>query len=658
VKLSILAGATSQTINVFIRDSSSTTGAGLTGLVYNTSSLTAYYALPKAAAVQITLATLAAVTSAYSSGGFKEIDATNMPGWYRLDLPDAAIASGRFVSLHLKGATNMAPLPVEIELTAWNNQDGVRGGMTALPSAAAEAAGGLVTRGTGTGQISVSSGQVIVQSGTGAGQLDFTLGVVKANAVQLLGTAWLTPGVAGTPDVNAKQVGGQTASASGTVTFPAATLASTTNITAGTVTTVSGNVAGSVGSVTGAVGSVTGNVGGNVTGSVGSVTAAVTLSAADSPALATGTATAGSSNTITLQTALGTDDLVAGSLVKITSGTGAKQTRVVIAYDNATKVAVVDRNWVTNPDSTSVYAVLYQDQTPLSSSLYAVVDSVVQTLSVNVASVSANAITAGAIASNAITAAKIATDAITAAKIDATFGAEIADAVWDELQSGHTTAGSFGKFLDAAVSGVSTGGVSAADIATAVWTDLLAGSDFSTVASIGKLLKDNLDATVSSRSTYAGGDTNGTTTLLSRLSAARAVYLDNVNNAALLTTAAQTGDAFARVGAAGAGLTALGDARLANLDAAVSTRGTSTVTAAQVNAEVVDALSVDTYAEPAGAPAATATLAAKIGRIYQALRNKIDVSASAKTFYDDAGAALWSKALSDNGTDYVEAKGS
>jgi hypothetical protein len=35
-----------------------------------------------------------------------------------------------------------------------------------------------------------------------------------------------------------------------------------------------------------------------------------------------------------------------------------------------------------------------------------------------------------------------------------------------------------------------------------------------------------------------------------------------------------TGDAYARLGAAGAGLTALGDARLANLDAAVSTRST------------------------------------------------------------------------------------
>jgi hypothetical protein len=43
-----------------------------------------------------------------------------------------------------------------------------------------------------------------------------------------------------------------------------------------------------------------------------------------------------------------------------------------------------------------------------------------------------------------------------------------------------------------------------AQIATAVWQDLLASSDFSTALSIGKLIKDNLDATISSRATTAG----------------------------------------------------------------------------------------------------------------------------------------------------------
>jgi len=125
MKLEIQAGATSVSVNVFIQDSSSTTGAGLTGLAFNSAGLTAYYALPRAAPVAIALATLAAVTSAYSSGGFKELDSSNMPGWYRLDIPDAALASGRFVSLHLKGATNMAPLPMEIALTGWDPLTGV-----------------------------------------------------------------------------------------------------------------------------------------------------------------------------------------------------------------------------------------------------------------------------------------------------------------------------------------------------------------------------------------------------------------------------------------------------------------------------------------------------------------------------------------------------
>jgi hypothetical protein len=80
------------------------------------------------------------------------------------------------------------------------------------------------------------------------------------------------------------------------------------------------------------------------------------------------------------------------------------------------------------------------------------------------------------------------------------------DDIWDEVQSGHSTAGTFGKYLDSAVSGVSTGGISASDIATAVWQDLLSGSDFSTVGSVGKLLKDDVNATISSRSSHSATD--------------------------------------------------------------------------------------------------------------------------------------------------------
>lgn len=59
---------------------------------------------------------------------------------------------------------------------------------------------------------------------------------------------------------------------------------------------------------------------------------------------------------------------------------------------------------------------------------------------------------------------------------------------------------------------------------------------------------------------------------------------------------------------------------------------------ADVNAEVVDALNVDTYAEPGQAnPAATATLAAKVNYIYKSWRNKkTNDGATTKLFADDA----------------------
>jgi hypothetical protein len=84
--------------------------------------------------------------------------------------------------------------------------------------------------------------------------------------------------------------------------------------------------------------------------------------------------------------------------------------------------------------------------------------------------------------------------------------AAIADAVWDEVQSGHTTTGTFGKYLDAAVSGVSTGGVSAADIADAVWDE--AASGHVGAGSFGA----RVDAAVSSRSSHSAADVWAATT--------------------------------------------------------------------------------------------------------------------------------------------------
>ena len=49
---------------------------------------------------------------------------------------------------------------------------------------------------------------------------------------------------------------------------------------------------------------------------------------------------------------------------------------------------------------------------------------------------------------------------------------EIADAVWDEEQSGHTTAGTFGIYLDSKVSDAGGGGLTVQSIVNGVWDEL------------------------------------------------------------------------------------------------------------------------------------------------------------------------------------------
>lgn len=107
-------GATSVILEIGIENSASA-GNGKTGLAFNTASLTAYYKIDGAAApVAITLVTCTLGT--WTSGGFKEVDATNMPGKYELHVPDAAFASGGLVTIFLKGASGMFPTDIIVEL--------------------------------------------------------------------------------------------------------------------------------------------------------------------------------------------------------------------------------------------------------------------------------------------------------------------------------------------------------------------------------------------------------------------------------------------------------------------------------------------------------------------------------------------------------------
>lgn len=144
MKLITKKDTTSKTMLIFVQDSSSTVGAGLTGLAWNSASLTWYYYREAAGtgATQVTLATQTIGT--WATGGFVELDATDMPGWYEIGVPNAVLATGAdFVGMVLKGATNMAQVNIEIQLTDFDLNDSVRAGLTALPNAVADGAGGL-----------------------------------------------------------------------------------------------------------------------------------------------------------------------------------------------------------------------------------------------------------------------------------------------------------------------------------------------------------------------------------------------------------------------------------------------------------------------------------------------------------------------------------
>lgn len=241
-------GATSNILRVFLQDSASTTGAGKTALTSASSGLiistiadleataTTYTSAATNVETITTLGTFAAPTAGKCR--FREVDATNFPGVYEIHIADArfnvANATQLLISIQ---CTGVAPVYVEYQFVAVDLMDTVRFGLTALPNTAVTTNGSLITAGTGTAQLSTTSG------------------VALANTTQ-----WNGVTVTGMPMPTYTQPTGFLAA-----TFPT-TVASTTNITGGTITTVSGNVNGSVGSVTG-------NVGGNVTGSVGSLTA-------------------------------------------------------------------------------------------------------------------------------------------------------------------------------------------------------------------------------------------------------------------------------------------------------------------------------------------------------------------------------------------------
>jgi len=146
----VTAGKTNVSVYYYIVQDASNTSPGepVTGLLFSDIETggSASYARQGAARVDLTLITLASASATHADGGFILVDDTNMPGLYRCDYPDAAFATGVdqvFLQIVVASGKNAVAAPILVDITDVDLRDSVRAGLTALPNAAADAAGGL-----------------------------------------------------------------------------------------------------------------------------------------------------------------------------------------------------------------------------------------------------------------------------------------------------------------------------------------------------------------------------------------------------------------------------------------------------------------------------------------------------------------------------------
>ena len=148
----------------------------------------------------------------------------------------------------------------------------------------------------------------------------------------------------------------------------------------------------------------------------------ITMIPAESMMLDYGQAQTGSINTLRLEAGYPTiTDIFKGAVVRIFSGTGAGQVRSIIAFNGTNGDITVDRNWVVNPDNTSLYSVIAVDVfiTANKFANAAITSSVI----------AANAVGNSQIADGAISSTKYAIDAIDSNALAASAATEIAAAI-------------------------------------------------------------------------------------------------------------------------------------------------------------------------------------------------------------------------------------
>ena len=196
MKISRQVGTVSEVLSVFIRDATNVSSAGLANVVASSVS----YGILRNNQATVSSGTCSTSTGAlglYFTSTLTQASSTLALGWYQFGVPDFAFASGSSSLIHLYGAVNMAPVPIEIELTKTNNQQ--------YTSSSIYSSTNIIQSVTNSVGVSTVTTPVSVSSGTwqaGVSSLSVSVDVsssimVSSNAVQMNGTTILGTGTAG-----------------------------------------------------------------------------------------------------------------------------------------------------------------------------------------------------------------------------------------------------------------------------------------------------------------------------------------------------------------------------------------------------------------------------------------------------------------------------
>lgn len=177
-------GAVDQTFYFKLVDSAA--GTPETGLTI--ANIDATYVRNRAAAVKNDLTALAAVDTAHTDNKGIEIDATNAPGLYRIDFPDAAFATGVDKVILSVTCTGCDPAMMFIEL-ADNEVVDVYSRIGAPVGASISADEAAVKTETASIQTDTNDIQTRIPAALVSGRMDSSVGAMAANVITAAATA-------------------------------------------------------------------------------------------------------------------------------------------------------------------------------------------------------------------------------------------------------------------------------------------------------------------------------------------------------------------------------------------------------------------------------------------------------------------------------------